>query len=60
MNAYAVKPEVPFVTKRKLARTPASIENQKMVEYIDNHEFSFRVADGVQEVRDKVIKVDDI
>ena len=43
MNAYAVKPNMPFVTKRTLKRTPASKENRDMVEYMDSHEFSFRV-----------------
>ncbi len=43
MNAYAVKPNMPFVTSKALKRTPASEENRNMVEYMDSHEFSFRI-----------------
>lgn len=43
MNAYAVKPNMPFATKKALKRTPASRENRDMVEYMDSHEFSLRV-----------------
>lgn len=43
MNAYAVKPNMPFATKKMLKRTPASRENRDMIEYMDSHEFSFRV-----------------
>ena len=43
MNAYAVKPNMPFVTEKKLKRTPASKENRDMAEYMDSHEFSFRL-----------------
>lgn len=43
MNAYAVKPNMPFVTRKALKRTPASEENRNMVEYMDSHEFSFHI-----------------
>ena len=43
MNAYAVKPNKPFVTRKELKRTPATKENRDMVEYMDSHEFSFRI-----------------
>ena len=43
MNAYAVKPNMPFATKKTLKRTPASKENRDMIEYMDSHEFSFQV-----------------
>lgn len=43
MNAYAVKPNMPFVTRKELKRTPATKENRDMVEYMDSHEFSFRI-----------------
>lgn len=43
MNAYAVKPNEPFVTGKALKRTPASVENRNMIAYMDSHEFSFRV-----------------
>lgn len=43
MNAYAVKPNTPFVAKSKLERTPASDSNRKMVKFMDSHNFSFNV-----------------
>lgn len=43
MNAYAVKPNMPFIAKGKLERTPASESNRKMVEFMDSHKFSFSV-----------------
>lgn len=43
MNACAVKPRLPFVTRNKLERTPASEENKKMVEFMDSHNFSFSI-----------------
>lgn len=43
MNAYAVKPDMPFATRKVLKRTPASEENRNMVEYMDSHEFSFHI-----------------
>lgn len=46
MNACALKPKVPFVTRSRLERTPATEDNRKMVEFMDSHDFSFHV-DGV-------------
>ena len=43
MDACILKPTMPFVTRKKLERTPASDENKKMVEYLDSHNFSFHV-----------------
>lgn len=43
MNACALKPMMPFVTKRKLERTPATEDNRKMVEFMDSHNFSFDI-----------------
>lgn len=43
MNACAMKPEMPFVAKGELKRTPASAENRKMVQFIDSHDFSFSI-----------------
>lgn len=43
MNACAVKPTLPFVTRSILKRTPASRENVKVAEYINEHNFSFDV-----------------
>ena len=43
MNACALKPIIPFVTRSKLGRTPATEDNRKMVEFIDSHDFSFDI-----------------
>jgi len=60
MNAYAVKPNMPFVTKRELKRTPASKENRDMVEYMDSHEFSFHIDKDTGNFVSGVIKKHDI
>ena len=43
MNACALKPVMPFVTRNKLGRTPATEDNRKMVEFMDSHNFSFDI-----------------
>lgn len=43
MNACAVKPTLPFVTRKTIAKTPASAENRKRVKFMDSHNFSFSV-----------------
>lgn len=43
MNACALKPVMPFVTRSKLRRTPATEDNRKMVEFMDSHNFSFNI-----------------
>lgn len=43
MNACAVKPTLPFVTRKAIAKTPVSSENRKRVEFMDSHNFSFSV-----------------
>ncbi len=43
MNACALKPVMPFVTRSKLGRTPATEDNRKMVEFMDSHNFSFNI-----------------
>ncbi len=43
MNACAIKPVMPFVTRRQLERTPATEDNRKMVEFMDSHNFSFDI-----------------
>ena len=43
MNACAMKPQMPFVTKGELKRTPATDDNKKIVEFLDSHNFSFTV-----------------
>lgn len=51
MNAYATKPNVPFITKGELGRTPATNENRKMVEFMDSHDFSFSVNNKTKELK---------
>lgn len=43
MNACALKPVMPFATRSKLGRTPATEDNRKMVEFMDSHIFSFHI-----------------
>lgn len=43
MDACALKPMMPFVTRNKLERTPATEDNRRMVEFMDSHNFSFAV-----------------
>lgn len=43
MNACAVKPTLPFVTKGVLKRTPISQEHKNMVEFMDSHNFSIDI-----------------
>lgn len=43
MNAYATKPNRPFISKGTLERTPASERNRKMSQFLESHDFSFSV-----------------
>ena len=43
MNACAMKPKLPYVTKNTLTRTPASEENKKITEFINSHNLSFDI-----------------
>lgn len=54
MNASAVKPKLPFVTKSELKRTPASLDNRKMVEFMDTHSFSFSISKDSKKLRSRV------
>lgn len=54
MNASVVKPNLPFVAKSELKRTPASAENRKRVEFMDAHNFSFSVSKDSKELRSLV------
>ena len=38
-----MKPNVPYITRSELKRTPASTDNKRMVEFLDSHNFSFSV-----------------
>ncbi len=60
MNAYAVKPNLPFVTNKTLHRTPASKENRDMIDFLDSHDFSFHVDKNTGEFISKVRKNDGI
>ena len=54
MNAYAMKPSVPFVTRNELKRTSATSENRKMVEFMDAHNFSFSVDSKTKELKSRI------
>ena len=56
MNAFATKPNVPYVAKSELKRTPASVDNKKMVEYMDSHNFSFSICKDSGELRSTITK----
>ncbi len=43
MNAYAIKPTLPFVTKKTIERTPMSANHKERIEFIDSHNFSLKV-----------------
>ena len=60
MNAYAIKPNMPFVTKNILKRTPATKENKAMVEYMDSHDFSFQFDEKTGEYQGKVIDKNEV
>ena len=54
MNASAMKPSMPFVTRKELKRTPPSDSSIKMVKFIDSHNFSFSVNKETKEIRSSV------
>lgn len=43
MNAWVIKPQGPYVTRKTLKRTPATEENRKRAEFLDSHEFSLKI-----------------
>lgn len=43
MNAYAIRPIMPFATTKELHKTPYSQINREIAEFIDSHDFSFDV-----------------
>lgn len=51
VNAYAVKPQHPFIAKNKLQRTPASDNTRQMVEFMDSHNFSFSLDKNTNELK---------
>ena len=56
MNACAVKPTLPFVTRKNIERTPASAENKKRVDFMDSHNFSFSINKETGSLQCKVEK----
>ena len=54
MNASVMKPQIPFVTRSELKRTPATLDNRKMAEFLDSHTFSFSVNKESKELRSSV------
>ena len=57
MNACAVKPTLPFITRNKIEKTPASEDNRKRVKYMDSHNFSFSVDQKTGLLHSKVEKI---
>ena len=51
MNACAMKPVMPFVTRKALGRTPATEDNRKMVEFMDSHNFSFDIDENTKTLK---------
>lgn len=43
MNAYAIKPTMPFATTKQLNKTPSSEVNREITTFIDSHDFSFDI-----------------
>lgn len=43
MNAYSIRPTIPFISAKPLKRTPSSDINKEIAAFIDSHEFSFDV-----------------
>ena len=54
MNACAMKPNLPFVTRNELKRTPANADNRKIAEFMDSHNFSFSVSKNSKELRSSI------
>lgn len=54
MNASAMKPNIPYVTRSELKRTPASMDNIRMVEFLDSHDFSFSVIKDSKKLRSSI------
>ena len=60
MNASAMKPNVPYVTRNNLKRTPASTDNRKIVEFLDSHNFSFSVSKESKELESIITPKDNL
>ena len=43
MNACALKPVTPFVTRNKLERTSVTEDHREIVEFMDSHNFFFDI-----------------
>lgn len=56
MNACALKPAMPFATRNKLGRTPATKDNRNMVEFLDSHDFSFDIDTDTEKLNCTVTK----
>lgn len=56
MEASVLKLNAPFITRKKLERTPASEENRKMAAFIDSHNFSFDIDTKTGKLRSVVTK----
>ncbi len=55
-NACAVKPSLPYVTRKTVERTPVSQENKNRVDFIDSHNFFSKVNKETGSLQCKVEK----
>lgn len=51
MNANVKRSNLSFYTSMRLKRTPASEDNRSRCQFIDGHEFSFRIDKDTKELR---------
>lgn len=58
MNASVLKPTMPFVTRNKLERTPATGDNRKMVEFLDSHNFSFNINEETEDLECTITEIE--
>ena len=54
MSGYAIKSDEPFISKKKLVRTPTSKENKDRRNYINSHNFSFEIDSNTKELKSSV------
>lgn len=54
MDACAIKPGLPFVTRSELKRNPATSDARKIAEFMDSHDFSFSVDKNTKELKSTI------
>lgn len=50
MAVYAIKPETPFATRKKLRRTPFTEATKRMVAFVESHDFFVRIDEKTKEL----------